>query len=63
MKVILFNGEDKPEPGATYRVIRVYDFYDGVYGPQTAVVLERVEFSKAEPPKLTPGAYKNLLRD
>lgn len=41
MKTILFNGEKHPTPGEIYRVVDVYTHYDGIYGPQTVVVLEK----------------------
>lgn len=45
MKTILFNGEEKPSVGSTFVVKEVYDFKDGIYGPQRAVILERVFYS------------------
>lgn len=46
MKTILFNGEQHPVVGDTYRVVDVYTHYDGIYGPQTAVILEKHDGEK-----------------
>lgn len=43
MKVILFNEEEHPTTGALYVVEKVYSIHDGMYGPQTAIVLREVD--------------------
>lgn len=45
MRVVLFDGQDRPEVGEVFVVKNVYPFSDGCYGPRVAVVLEKIQFS------------------